>query len=91
MTIHKRLVALSRDPEIPRWCKLAIAVGFFIVGPIDELVIYPVVMGYVWLRRRHVLERHGFGGAHALAAVGAMVVAIVLGGIAADLLVGMVS
>ena len=88
MTIHLRLLALARDPEIPRWCRLAIAGGLLIPGPLDELVIYPAVMGYVWLRRRHVLERHGFHGAHALAALCVLVTACGLAGVVGDLVVG---
>lgn len=90
MTLHTRLLALARDPEIPRWCKLAIVVGAFIVGPFDELVIYPAVVGYVWLRRRHVLERHGFTGTHVLAGLATLVAFAALAGVAVNVLAGMV-
>ncbi len=74
VTIHKRLKALARDPDVPRWCKFAILLGLTIAGPVDELVIYPVVAGFLWSRRRHVLARHGFGGLHVLAALVTMLV-----------------
>lgn len=90
VTVHTRLVALARDPEIPSWCRWAIGVGFLIVGPFDEVVIYPAVVAFVYLRRRHVLERHGFAGAHVLAALAASLAVVVAAGIGVDLLIGMV-
>ena len=89
MTIHRRLLALIRDPDIPRWCRVAILAGLAIPGPLDEIVIYPAVVAFVWLRRRHVLVRHGFAGAHVLAAVGALVVVVGAAGVGADLLAGL--
>lgn len=86
LTIHKRLLALSRDKEIPRWCKLLVIGGLAIPGPIDELLIYPLVMIYIWVRKRHVLTRHGFAGVHALAALLTLIFFMVVAGLGAELL-----
>lgn len=90
VSLHRRALALARDPEIPRACRWALVGGLAIPGPLDEVVIYPAVVAFVWFRRRHVLARHGFGGAQVVALVAASVVVMAALGIVADLLVGVV-
>ena len=51
MRIHERLLLLLRDPGLPRWCGWLIGVGFLIPGPLDELVIFPLVFFVVWVWR----------------------------------------
>lgn len=90
MQAHKRLRALAKDPEMPRWCLAAIGVGFLIAGPFDELVIYPLVFGFVWLRRRELLRRHGFNGSHVIAALGTLIVTGAALGLGLEILIKMV-
>lgn len=85
MTVHRRLLALVRDPDIPRVCRWALVAGLAIPGPLDEIVIYPAVVAFVWFRRREVLERHGFGGAQVLAAVGVGALLAAVGGLAVEM------
>ncbi len=87
MTIGRRLVALAKDPEVPRWCKVAVVVGAAVPTPLelDEIFLYPAIMGYLFFRRRHVLHRHGFTGVHVLAGIGTLVfLSFVLGFVIRD-------
>jgi len=91
MPLRLRLLGLARDPEIPRWCHASIVVGVMIPGPIDEAVIYPIVMGWLWMRRRHVLARHGLGGVHVTSAALLLAFSAAIAGFVLNLAVGLAS
>ena len=80
-TIHRRLAALSRDPEIPGWVRWTVLAGLAVPTPLelDEAVLLPLLGAWLWFRRRHVLARHGITGVHVVGAM--MVLAFLAAGV----------